>query len=67
MEKFEKVMQVVNKYSLLLGGITSLYCTTLSGNTTWEMMAWACASMFALSGFAQIVEVEKKLKEKDSE
>jgi hypothetical protein len=31
------------------------------------MVAWACSSMFAFSGFAQIVEVEKKLKEKDSE
>jgi|688.fasta_scaffold1064557_2 hypothetical protein len=67
MEKFEKIMRVVNKYSLLLGGFTSLYCATLSRNSTWEMVAWACSSMFAFSGFAQIVEVEKKLKEKDSE
>ena len=67
MDKFEKVMQVVNKYSLLLGGFTSLYCATLSRNTTWEMLAWACSSMFAFSGFAQIIEIEKKLKDKDSE
>jgi hypothetical protein len=63
MEKFEKIMQVINKYSLLLGGISSLYCAFLSRNTNWEMIAWACASMFALSGFAQIVELEKKIKD----
>ena len=67
MEKFEKVMMVLNKYSLLIGGIFSLYDAYLSRNSTWEMIAWGCACMFALSGFAQIVELEKKLKEKESE
>jgi hypothetical protein len=67
MEKFEKIMQVINKYSLLLGGIFSLYDAYVSRNSTWEMIAWASAGMFALSGFAQIVELEKKLKEKESE
>jgi len=67
MEKFERVMKVLNKYSLLIGGIFSLYDAYVSRNSTWEMIAWACAGMFALSGFSQIVELEKKLKEKESE
>jgi len=63
MEKFEKVMKVINKYSLLVGGILSFINSFGTNNTTWEMIAWACAGMFALSGFAQIVELEKKLNE----
>jgi hypothetical protein len=31
------------------------------------MVAWACAAMFALSGFAQIVELEKKLKDNEDD
>jgi len=67
MEKFEKVMSVINKYSLLVGGISSFYNSYFSTKSTWEMVAWACAALFALSGFAQIVELERKIKDKDFE
>jgi hypothetical protein len=67
MKKFEKVMSVINKYSLLVGGISSFYNSYFSTESKWEMVAWACAAMFALSGFAQIVELERKIKDKDFE
>ena len=31
------------------------------------MIAWACAGMFALSFFSQIVELEKKLKDNEDD
>ena len=49
-------------FSIVIGGILSFINSFGTNNTTWEMIAWACAGMFALSGFAQIVELEKKLK-----
>jgi hypothetical protein len=67
MKKFEKVMSVINKYSLLVGGISSFYNSYFSTESKWEMVAWACAAMFALSGFVQIVELERKIKDKDFE
>lgn len=62
MSKFEKVMKVVNKYVLLIGGLLSLLNACAFSNTTFEMLGWACGAMYALSGFSQIVELEKKLK-----
>jgi len=67
MKKFEKVMSVINKYSLLVGGISSFFNSYFNTESKWEMVAWACAAMFALSGFAQIVELERKIKDKDFE
>ena len=67
MKKFEKVMSVINKYALLVGGILSFYNSYSSTESTWEMIAWSCAAMFALSGFAQIVELEKKLKDNEDD
>jgi hypothetical protein len=67
MKKFDKVMSVINKYALLVGGISSFYNAYFSTKGTWEMFAWVCAAMFALSGFAQIVELERKIKDKDFE
>ncbi len=61
--KMDKVNNVITKYSLLVGGIFSVYNSFLGSRTEWEMLAWACASMFALSGFSQIVNLEKKLKD----
>ena len=29
------------------------------------MIAWTCGAMYALSGFSQIVELEKKLKDNE--
>jgi hypothetical protein len=58
MEKFERVMKVINKYSLLIGGIFSLYDAYVSRNSTWEMIAWACAgSSPALGGALDRVRI----------
>ena len=59
----DKINNIITKYSLLFGGIFSFYNTICCSKTEWEMLAWACASMFALSGFSQIVNLEKKLKD----
>lgn len=65
MSKFEKIMKVINKYVLLVGGILSLFTAWAFSNSTWEMIAWTCGAMYALSGFSQIVELEKKLKDNE--
>jgi hypothetical protein len=67
MSKFEKVMKVINKYVLLVGGISSFINALAFSNTTFEMLGWACGAMYALSGFAQIVELEKKLKDNEDD
>ena len=67
MKEFEKVMSVINKYALLVGGISSFFNSYFNTGSKWEMIAWACAGMFALSGFAQIVELEKKLKDNEDD
>lgn len=67
MKKFEKVMSVINKYALLVGGISSFFNSYFSTESKWEMVAWACAALFALSGFAQIVELEKKLNDNEDD
>ena len=54
MSKFEKIMKVINKYVLLVGGILSLFNAWAFSNSTWEMIAWTCCAMYALSGFSQI-------------
>lgn len=67
MSKFEKIMKVINKYVLLVGGILSLFTAWAFSNSTWETIAWTCGAMYALSGFSQIVELEKKLKDNEDE
>ena len=52
---------------LLVGGISSFFNSYFNTGSKWEMIAWACAGMFALSGFAQIVELEKKLKDNEDD
>ena len=66
MSNFDKIMKVINKYSLLFGGLLSVY-NIYGADTTFEMLAWSCSSLFALSGFAQIVELEKKLKDNEDD
>lgn len=66
-EKGDKFFGVITKYSLLFGGILSLVNAFVYSGTDWEKLAWVCASLFALSGFAQIVELERKIKDKDFE
>jgi hypothetical protein len=61
-EKGEKVLNFINKYMLLVGGTLSLYNSFFSSTTTWEILGWACGGMYGLSGFTQIVELEKKIK-----
>ena len=66
MSKFEKIMKVINKYVLLVGGILSLFTAWAFSNSTWEMIAWTCGAMYALSGFSQIYELEKQLKDNEN-
>ena len=66
MSKFEKIMKVINKYVLLVGGILSLFNAWALSNSTWEMIAWTCGAMYALSVFSQIYELEKQLKDNEN-
>jgi hypothetical protein len=59
-EKGDKFFGVITKYSLLGGGILSLVNAFVYSGTDWEKLAWVCSSLFALSGFAQIVKLQMK-------
>jgi hypothetical protein len=59
-EKGDKIFGVITKYSLLIGGILSLVNAFVYSRTDMEMLAWVCASLFALSGFSQIVKLQMK-------
>jgi hypothetical protein len=66
-EKGDKFFGVITKYSLLGGGILSLVNAFVYSGTDMEKLAWVCSSLFALSGFAQILKLEYQIKENDED
>jgi len=61
-EKGDKIFAAITKHSLLLGSITSFINAFFYSDTDMEKLAWVCSSLFAISGFSQIVQLEKKIK-----
>ena len=59
-EKGDKIFGIITKYSLLVGGVLSLVNAFVYSRTDMEMIAWVCSSLFALSGFSQIVKLQMK-------
>ena len=64
-EKGDKFFGVITKYSLLVGGITSLINGVFYSETDGERLAWFCSTLFAFSGFAQIIKLSIKEDEND--
>ena len=59
-EKGDKIFGVITKYSLLVGGFTSLINAFIYSETDGERLAWVCSSLFAFCGFGQIVKLNHK-------